>query len=317
VSTGYTFETHHTGDLSGGQILALVGLFETVFQKASDEDLFRRKYTNSCSGHGIHSMMLHDGRLVGAFSAIPVPFHFFGRDLAFAIAVDLMIAPEHRGHAGRLRKLAENLYRALTAEGVAFVFSCLRDEMFGVHQAVSRWRAVGPVHYVVAPLALKAPGMAALRLWNQLRATTTDQTEPPIRKVNDLPFRTWRYQMFPSNYRTVALPQGEAVYLIDPFYPIPQIPGRVRVGLLLDVHPCTKSTFDAAVEAIGREEPGLHALAFQGHLSFHPAGMLEVPGKLERQRWTLAGRILNPSDLDDRVFDIANWNLTLANGDLV
>ena len=45
--------------------------------------------------------------------------------------------------------------------------------------------------------------------------------------------------------------------------------------------------------------------------------MLRIPAKYERQAWTLAGRILDPAQIDDRVFDMRRWNINLSNGDLV
>jgi hypothetical protein len=45
--------------------------------------------------------------------------------------------------------------------------------------------------------------------------------------------------------------------------------------------------------------------------------MLRIPAKYERQAWTPAGRIPDPAQIDDRVFDMRRWNINLSNGDLV
>jgi hypothetical protein len=42
-----------------------------------------------------------------------------------------------------------------------------------------------------------------------------------------------------------------------------------------------------------------------------------VPAKYEKRAWTLGGRILAPDLVDDRIFNIASWNINLSNGDLV
>jgi hypothetical protein len=136
--------------------------------------------------------------------------------------------------------------------------------------------------------------------------------------VNDAPFAAWRYGIFPTNYTTVALPGGgSAIYATELYYPIAGIPPRVRTGLLIDVAPLTKSYFDAAVEAIRRQEPELNVLAWQGNLPFQAREMIRIPARYERQAWTLAGRIVSPDQVDDRIFDLRHWNINLSNGDLV
>ena len=78
----------------------------------------------------------------------------------------------------------------------------------------------------------------------------------------------------------------------------------------------TKTNFDDAVAAVRKAEPQLGVLAYQGHLPFQPREMFQVPARFEKQSWTLGGRILLPA-ADERVFDIANWNINLSNGDVV
>jgi hypothetical protein len=139
-----------------------------------------------------------------------------------------------------------------------------------------------------------------------------------IEKVNEAGFAAWRYGIFPSNYTTIALPGGgNAIYATELYYPIAGLPSGIRAGVLIDVFPLTKAHFDAAVLAVGRREPELTVLAYQGVLPFQTRDMLRIPAKYERQAWTLAGRILDTTQVDERVFDMRRWNINLSNGDLV
>jgi hypothetical protein len=268
--------------------------------------------------------MFLDGELVGAFSAIPVRYRFFGQSLLFANTADLMISPRQRGSVLRLQTLAEGLYAALAREGVTFVFCCLRDEVFRVHRVVSDWRAIGKIHYYAAPFRLPWLGPATtllrggVRLWNRFSSLPHGSSQGgfPIEKVNDQVFADYRYQVFPTAYRNALLAAGSAVYATDFFYPIAGIPANLRLGLLIDVFPLTKANFDDAVAAIRKMEPQLGVLAYQGHLPFQPRDMILVPARFEEPSWTLSGRILLPA-VDARVFDIANWNINLSNGDIV
>jgi hypothetical protein len=256
--------------------------------------------------------MLDGDRIVGAFSAIPVRYRFFGKPLLFAPTADLMIAQPYRGPVKQLQMLANSLFDKLRESGVAFVFACLREEMAMVHQAVSRWRRVGKVFYYVAPTNVVA--RCVLRL---ATGTNGGAGKWPIEKINDEPFRTYRYAIFPAPYQTVELPGGGAAYTTKPYYPIEGLSPRIRFALLLDVWPLDAPTFNRAVAEIRRREPRLHAIAYQGRLPFHPREMFRVPPRFEKKAWFLAGRILREDLVDERIFDIANWNINLSNGDLV
>jgi Acetyltransferase (GNAT) domain len=315
MSAAPVFQVRTTNELEPTEIAAVAQLFELVFSKPCPEDLFLRKFARSPMGHAIHSLMFLNGELIGAFSAIPVPYRFFGNPLTFAITADLMIHPNHRGAVSRVQKLASCLYDALAREGVAFVFCCLRDQMFRLHHALSGWQAIGKISYYAAPANVLA--RAALRAWNR-RAPRPQDAPYEIEKVDDAVFTDWRYRIFPTDYTTISLPDGaSAIYAIDLYYPISGIPPRLRTGILIDVSPLTKANFDAAVTSIRHREPTLSVLAYQGYLRFQPGEMLRIPAKYEKQPWTLAGKILIPGQLDARIFDLNSWNINLSNGDLV
>jgi Acetyltransferase (GNAT) domain len=303
-----------TSELTAAEIVQLRELFTDVFQKPFPEDVLRRKYAGSCLGHSFHSLMLDGDRIVGAFSAIPVRYRFFGTPVLFAPTADLMIAQPHRGPVRQLQMLGQGLFERLREAGVAFVFACLREEMKMVHQAVSRWRTVGKVFYYAAPFNPLV--RCALRL-APAGAPDPGAGKWPIEKINDEQFAQYRYKVFPVPYQNVPLPGGGAIYTNEFFYPIEGLPSRLRLGLLLDVWPLDAATFNRAVTEIRRREPRLHALAYQGRLPFRPREMFRVPARFEKKSWFVAGRILRDDLVDERIFDISHWNINLSNGDLV
>jgi hypothetical protein len=301
-----------TPELTDAEISQLRELFTDVFHRPFPEDVLHRKYSGSCLGHSFHSLMYDDGRVVGAFSAIPVRYSFFGEPVLFAPTADLMIAQRYRGPVKQLQILGKGLFDSLRDAGIGFVFACLREEMAMVHQAVSRWRPVGKVFYYLAPTNPVARW--ALRLAPH---SNTGAGKWPIEKLNDEAFAAYRYGIFPASYQTVSRAGGGAVYTTRPFYPIEGLPPGIRFALLLDVWPLDASTFDQAVAEIRCREPRLHVIAYQGRLPFRPREMFRVPERFEKKAWWLAGRVLRGDLVDERIFDIANWNINLSNGDLV
>jgi hypothetical protein len=317
-----TVEVKRTCDLTPAERTRLCALFESVFQKPCPEDVFLRKYAKAWPGFSYHALVRADGSIMGGYSAIPMRYSFFGSEASFAIPADLMMDSGYRGNLKAVYELSNALYARLADAGVVFVFGSLREEMVTFHQRLGGWRMIGPMPYYVAPLrGPHVPG-AGLLLRMLVRATNLiGQAEstrlPEIHKIDDGDFRKYRYSIFPTEYRTIAAGGGGGIYTGRLFYEIPGIPRGIRVSLLLDVSPLRARVFDEVVRAIRGAEPQVDYLAYQGYLPFRPKRMWRVPRRFERPHWYACGRILRPDLVDERVFDIRNWNINLSNGDIV
>lgn len=315
-------EVRRTADLSPEERLRLCALFEEVFHKSCPESVFLRKYAAAWLGSSFHALARRDGRIAGAYSAIVVRYRFFDRDLLFAIPADLMIEKAFRGNMRAVVDLSNALYGALAKAGVACMAGSLRDEMAQFHERIGNWKIIGEMPYYVAPLrGPHVPGAAALmrglvRIVNLAGERPACRT-PAIYKVDDSAFRAYRYGIFPTEYRKISARAGEGIYTGRLFYEIPDVPRGVRFSLLVDVNPLTPAAFEGVVRAIRRKEPEIDYLAYQGTLSFRPKTMWRVAPRFARPHWRACVRVLRPEMVDERIYDIDNWNLNLSNGDIV
>jgi hypothetical protein len=53
-----------------------------------------------------------------------------------------------------------------------------------------------------------------------------------------------------------------------------------------------------------------------GRLPFSPRPLLRVPAFMKPRRVYLCGKLLSPGALDDRVFNLDNWNVNISNFDV-
>lgn len=315
----FTVEVKRTNELTAMERSRLCSLFGSVFGRPMPEDLFLRKYRDAPCGDSLHCLAIQDG-IAGSFAAIVQRYSFFGRDCLFAIAIDLMLEAKYRPNIALMRRMSEALYARLAESGVAFVFSCVREEMMRFHQVAGGWRQIGPLSYFVAPVrAPRYPGLpavlrAAIRLANVLAGSGA--ATPAIDKRNDSLFRAWRYSFFPTDYRTAEAAAATGIYTGKTFWDLPGAPAGARLSFLIDVWPPTQAAIDAVVADIARREADIDYLIYPGLIPFQPRRMLRVPRRFEKPRYHLGGRILRPDVVDDRLYDLANWNVNLSNTDL-
>ena len=313
-----------TADLTSADRRGLSNLFSEVFGKPFPETLFESKYMCSALGYSLHCLMMSNGSIVGAYSAVPIRYSFFGQHRTFAIAIDLMVATPFRGRLQHVRRMSDMLCEQLAARGLSFMFSCVREEMWLFHQVVSKWKFVGGLTYYFAPVRvfhgrrLATALRSGISIWNRLGSRELAAAAPqrPIHKLNDDDFRRYRYGMFPIRYQQVQLTEGLVVYTTELFYPIPAL-SKLAVALIVDVDPPTPESLASAVDLIADRESTVEFVAYLGSLPFPPRNMLPVSKRLDKQHWVLAGRILRTDLVDDRIFDISNWSINLSNGDLV
>jgi hypothetical protein len=324
MSDPFGIEVKLTSELTPGERARMCSLFGEVFHRPFPEDLFLRKYADAYSGDSFHCLAVRD-EIAGAFSAVLFRYSFFGEERVFASAIDLMLESQYRPNVGLMKRMSGSLYKRLAEAGVSFVFSSVREEMMRFHQVVGGWRNIGRLSYYIAPVrGPRIPGAGALlrtltRAFNAI--TTVGRDGPPkglpIQKWNDDPFLAYRYSFFPTEYRQVKVEGGEAVYTGRMFWNLPGAPEHLRLSLLVDVRPSRRSVFDAVVREIVRTVRDIDYLIYPGHLPFQPRLLWRVPRRMERPRYYLGGRILRPDLIDDRVYQIDNWDINLSNTDLV
>ena len=304
----FDVEVKLTSELTASERARLCSLFGEVFHRPFPEDLFLRKYRGAHTGDSLHCLAIHN-QIAGAFSAVLFRYSFFGREYLFATAIDLMLQTKFRPNVALMRRMSKALYSRLAAAGVAFVFSCVREEMMRFHQVVGGWRRIGRLSYQVVPMrGPHIPGAASclrmlVRSANAINGAGVDRATapPPIEKVNDGCFRAYRYSFFPTEYRTVQMGEGGAVYTGKMFWELPGAPKGVTLSMLVDVWPQRPAVFDAAVQHIARTNSDVDYLIYPGYLPFQPRRMWRVPQRLERPRYFLGGRILRPDLIDERV----------------
>ena len=291
-----------------------------VFQRRMSTDQFDRKYFYTPTGYSYHGLMIIDGLIVGAYNTIPYLYRYFDQELMFALSVDTMIDKQHRAGPFNLLRMANLVMEALKQDKVCFAFGFPNDNAYEFTTKVLRWKDIGELDYYVLPLNIGVviPKLKYLDflsrsfariLMSVPRYQHKTQHEYCIEKVGGKAFDQHRYD---SGYSIVDLGhRGRCVYNI---YVEDQ---SIRTLYMIDVYPLTSTFFDKAVEQVYAESGRfVDMILYVGTLPFRPARLVRLPDSRKPRRIRMCGKILNGEIVDDRIFQLENWNVNISNFDV-
>lgn len=308
-----------TIDLSKEQHTQIRRLFFRAFSREMGDVAFERRFIHTPKGYSYHGLMLHENQIVGSFSAIPHRYLCFGKECLFALSVDTMIAPEHRGGKTNLITMAQLVYEALAKDGIGFIYGFPNELYYAHEKRILGTRDIGKLNYYVLPLnarvlgrirALDYPSRLFARVVAGLPASgDTARCNYNIEKINDEQFIKHRYD---SSYS--FLPLGGGAQCV---FRLRLEKAAVKTLHILDVWPMTPAAMDEAVREIFRQHRhSADLMLYVGKLPFRPRRLIRVPQWLEPQKIRMTGKILVEGAVPDSIFDIDNWNVNVSNFDV-
>jgi len=250
MGTSLTFK--RTVDLSSRQCEQMRRLFFNVFAREMNESTFERRFMWSPMGYSYHGLMLHDDEIVGSFSAIPYRYQCFGAERMFALSVDTMISPQHRGDKTNLVTMAQLAYEAMIKDGIDFIYGFPNELYYAHEKRILGTRDIGKLNYYVLPInigtamqkfkAMNYPSRLFAKIMAKLPASRDmRKRESNIEKINDERFIKHRYD---QSYDFLSLNDGRTVFKIY------SEQGGTKALHILDVWPMTPAAMDETVRSI-------------------------------------------------------------------
>jgi hypothetical protein len=244
---------------------------------------------------------------------------FFDEERIFALSVDTMIAPEHRG-GGHIVRMAHLMHERLLLEEIPLIFGFPNERFYPIQKRLLRYRDIGELDYYVLPLnigtVLQKSRWSNILSRNLCRLATMVTRVPAdldtkyaIAKITDRKFERHRYD---HSYNRIALGKGGMC-----FYKTYEEKGGIRALYIIDVLPLTAAYLARAVKCVLKATSGTaDMITYVGKLPFRPLGLWKVPESRRPQRIHMTGRILNRRLVDDSVFNLNNWRVNLSDFDV-
>jgi hypothetical protein len=315
-------EVKKTQDLTNVEKQQIVELFNHVFFKNESTEGFFKKYYWTASGGSYHSIMKINGSVVGFYSVIPYSYIFFEKHLIFGLSVDTMIHENFRGNPYEFKKMAVAIYEKLIQDGISFVFGFPNENIFLVRRKILKWKDIGLIDYYILPIKL-GKIKPSLNFFNPVSKAISyliiyfTRTNSKIFNKDIGPnilmsencsnfFISNRYA---ENYIIINDENG---YFSYRFF----LENNTPVVYILDVFPLSQERLEKAVNYIYQNLVDISAIIYVGNLNFSPRNMFKVPRKLTPKFIRMSGLILNHSEVDERVYEVSNWQVSLANFDV-
>lgn len=316
------FLIKRTTELTVQEIASICRLFETVFEGHSKTiECFKEEFLHTALGYSFHAMMVDSSEIVGAHSLIPCDYLCEGSKVLVAFSVDTMIKKGYRDFFN-LKDLIDLTECAAKKVGVKFIFGFPNDNSYPILKKGFKYRDIGRMNIYVYPyriggikhnLSFLTPiSKAFTRLLGLISVFTRKHKEIVFlwdknRKLYD----QYRYQWFCGKYKIVSLLDFNFVYRIENYE-------GIRTAFLTDLDKISSFNVSKAVSYIRKcDGENFDLLLYVGFLPCGNLPLVKIPRKLEPKNFNFVGKLLDKTDMDERWFDINNWNVNLSCYDLI
>jgi hypothetical protein len=312
-----------TSQLSALEFREISDLFTAVFSKPVSTGQLQAKYRAPSRRDSCHGLMTDDnGRIAGALAVIPFDYSCFGRKAVFGCAVDLMVDKKYRNDITAMKKMHDAAV-GLIGNGIDFLYAVPNRNSYLYFLKILGWSEIGPLNYYCLPLHasklspklkgldfISRPAAALLSgvSWPSTGHAFGHAFERPVVKTISPDFLTYRY---PAGQYAAIEKSGQCAR-----YSVVK-EGALTTAYLIDVWPLTAAWLNETVRHIWHEERRcIDLILYVGTGVPRVHNLFKVPACFEPRALHLIGKVLNPENTDDRIYQIKNWQFNLSDLDV-
>lgn len=312
-----------TTELSCEEKQGILDLFHRIFEKERSEAVFDNQYLQNPFGFCYHSMIVDQGKIVGAHTAFPSYYWFGGEKVKAYITGDTMVDKGYRDGMS-FYDMTKGLDNHMKDEGFAFGFGFPNDKAHPVFIKAKLSKDIGRLDTYILPyrmggikkgLSILNPlSMLFSRIvnWNYSRGAS-EQVHVAFIHKDEATYNITRYNRMDANYQHVTFDGSEFYYKVMEYK-------GVRTAFLIDVVEKSESNFCKAVSYILKNESkNFDLLMYVGHpgKNFKKLGLLKIPRKYEPKHFYFTGTVLAKRVDLTSFLNVENWDVNLSDYDII
>ncbi len=316
------FVTKKTTELTTDELCQLSTLFYEVFERQLLAEDFKDFYVHNFMGYSYHTLILNEGKIVGANSLVPIKYVFDDIVYKFVNSGGTMISKTCRGIENFYDMIKES-YRNAEAEGFIACTGFPNDNSYPLFKGTKLMRDIGKMNTYILPYRIGCvkKKLAILNPLSKFLCSLYVTFNGWIASNNLVSFKIhkdhhtfdmFRYQMNGGDYNKIKVGNGYAYYRIA-------MHEGVRTAFIVDVTEKSARNFQKTVKGILKtESQHMDLILYVGNLPFKNNGLIKLPRKYEPKNFNFTGQILCKDAIDKKIFfDYNNWDVNLSNYDLI
>lgn len=285
---------------------------------------FKNRYLHTPIGYSVHALLLDEnGKIIGCHHLVPFYYIFDCRKNLFAYGSGTMIKKEHRNFLTYRRLITESQKYIVDELGCTFLLGFPNNNSYPVQKKGMKRQDVGDLSIYFLPVKIGS-FKVSLRWLNPLSvflskswidlsflSCSRKKHEPLVHRDYES-FNRCRYAIRKNFYIRIEEKNYSGYYCVKNYE------GKM-IAFVLDIQPISKKFFDGFVRTMMKElsSTEIDGIMFVGYLPFTPMTLVKIPKKFEPKTFHFVGTIFNKDEIDDRIFDVSNWYVSLADYDLV
>ncbi|WP_330940774.1 GNAT family N-acetyltransferase [Bacteroides sp. MSB163] len=317
-----------TTELAENEMEQVCILFHEIFPKHSmTVESFRNRYFQTPLGYSIHALLKDENNVViGSHNLVPYYYVFNGVKTLFAYGAGTMIKKEYRNFFTYERLIRESQKYIVENEKCSFLMGFPNANAYPIQKKGLKRKDIGNLSTYILPVRIGSIKkqfrqlnflsvfFAELWLYFSVLSFSTKISRPLVHKER-MSFNKFRYLEKEGKTPKYSFIENKGMHGV---YRVMDYEG-IKTAFLLDVYPLSKKNFDWAVRTVYKHcsTQFLDMIMYVGYLPFTPMTLIKVPEKLEPKKFHFVGTIFDHDLIDERIFDIENWEVSLADYDLI
>jgi hypothetical protein len=303
-----------TDEMEHMEKIEICNLFYNVFSIEKSITNFIDQFEKTDLGYSYFCLIYDDGNLVASYAAIPEIYTYYGNQVTFAQSVDTMIKASHRGSPFTLKKMTDKLYKELMKDQISFVYGFPNDNIYQIRERILKWRNIYNLDMYFLPLKVSFINKFLIIfdyliniIIRFINLFVFNSSNKALSKQRNIVKKNITYQTNKNNLQ-LATPSG-----IKFTYSIKHVK-NIRIAIIGNIYPLCKENFEKSVKEMSKLDD-IDLVAYFGNLDFKPINIFKMHKKLQPTKIRLSGKILLKDEVDERVFNIENWEINPLNFD--
>ncbi len=309
----------------GDKLNLLAKSFNEVFEKHTTAEYFQTYFTSNPLGESYHSLMEHEGEVVGAIAALPYEYFYHGEKKIFTYLGGLFIKEAYRKDPLAMFKMYRNLKSFLAEKNVSVMMAVPNDKAYPYFKHALKWKEVANLSYYALPVKVGnvLKKSRVLNLFSALFSYLTTSVHRVGANVKNKTAKEFPIHILPNEPLMEVHRYSEAHQKIKTkrhsfFYRIENEDG-VNTAYIIDFYNAQKrKDFKSLTAAINfilkREKPDL--ILFIGTLGFSQTLLIKIPKSKEPRILHFCAEIIDKEKMKEDVYEYKNWDFGLYNFDV-